>query len=420
MKPLAVASVVLISSVVSNAAAQPVDEPPAPAPAPEPAAAPAPADAAPPPVAAPAPAPLPAPAPPAADAAPPEAPASSASLTTPPEGRAAPPTEAATRSTAKLRAGLEVFAEYNYRRTSGPGTTSTWFHAFDVPRVHAAIEGVYDETLRGRVLLEAVRSASEGALIGVAGDSLVIRAREAYGAYRPVEALEVSAGIVPSLTIPELDGTWMLRAVAPSGLEASGLGAAADLGAKVRFEIPGRYGWLGLAATNGEGYTSRELNRGKNLEGAFEVHPLPRGALLPLGVFASYTSGSTSTVSARADRLTSGLVWQGRVVRAGAFFTYAWGVAQAGTQHAALGTAFLRVEPVARLLAGARVDVSVRDVRTAPADAISTVWLTAGYRLADPVEVFVAGTRTIPTTRAEAEIPGADSWSLRIIGRVVF
>ena len=73
---------------------------------------------------------------------------------------------------------------------SGPGSSSTWFHAFDVPRVHAAVEGAYDDTLRGRVVMEAVRSASEGALIGVSGDSLVIRVREAYGAYRPVEALE--------------------------------------------------------------------------------------------------------------------------------------------------------------------------------------------------------------------------------------
>jgi hypothetical protein len=382
MKTPAVAAALLVLAVAARAQAQPVEEPVS-------------ADAAPPPAVAPA-------------------------LSAPPEGRAAPPTEAATRGSGRLRAGLEVFAEYSYRRTSGPGVAKAWFHAFDVPRVHAAIDGAYDERLRGRVLLEAVRSASEGALVGVAGDSLVVRVREAYGAYRPLEVLEISAGVVPSLTVPELDGTWMVRAVAASGLEANGLGAAADLGAKARLDIPGRHGWVAVAATNGEGYTSRELNRGKNVEGAVEVHPFPRGALLPLGVFASYTAGSTSTVSARADRLTSGLVWQGLAVRAGAFFTYAWGVAQAGTQRAALGTAFVRVEPVSRVLAGARVDVAVRDVSAAPADSISTVWLTAGYRLADPAEVFLAGTRTIPTARAEAEVPGADAWSLRVIGRVVF
>ncbi len=263
----------------------------------------------------------------------------------PPNGRAAPPTEAATRGTSKIRAGLEVFAEYNYRRTLGPGDSSTWFHQFDVPRVHGAIEGEYDDKLRGRLLLEAVRSASEGALVGVAGDSLVVRVREAYGAYKVLAPVEISAGVIPTLTIPELDGTWMLRAIAPSGIEANGLGAPADLGAKVRVEAPDHYGWAAVAATNGEGYAGRELNRGKSIEGAIEVHPLPDGALLPLGIFFSYNAGSIGTVSARADRLTSGLVWQGTMVRAGAFFTYAWGVGQNGTQHAALGTAFLRVEP---------------------------------------------------------------------------
>jgi hypothetical protein len=313
-----------------------------------------------------------------------------------------------------------VFAEYNYRRTLGPGDTSSWFHAFDVPRAHGAIEGDYDERLRGRLVLEAVRSASEGALVGVAGDSLVVRVREAYGAYKLFEPVEVAAGVIPTLTVPELDGTWMLRAIAPSGMEANALGTPADLGVKVRVEAPQHYGWAALAATNGEGYAGRELNRGKTIEGAIEVHPAPDGALLPLGVFFSYNAGSLGTASARADRLTSGLVWQGTLVRAGAFFTYAWGVAQNGTQHAALGTAFLRVEPITRVLAGARVDVAVRDVRTAPADAISTVWLTAGYRVADPLEVFLAGSRSLPTSRADAEVPGADSWALRVIGRVVF
>ena len=151
-----------------------------------------------------------------------------------PVGRAAPPTEAARAENwaadAKVRAGLEIFAQYSYRDTAGPGDNRTWFHAFDVPRVHGAVEGQW-EAARGRVVLEATRSASEGSLIGVAGDSLVLRVREAYAAYRAWDVLDVSAGVVPTLTVPELDGTWMLRPIAPSGLEASGLLSPADLGA---------------------------------------------------------------------------------------------------------------------------------------------------------------------------------------------
>src|SRR5262249_32642976 len=77
-----------------------------------------------------------------------------------PVGHAAPPTEAATRGTGTVRAGLEVFAQYSYRNFFAPENNRTWFHAFDVPRVHGAVEGSWEQA-RGRVVLEAVRSASE-------------------------------------------------------------------------------------------------------------------------------------------------------------------------------------------------------------------------------------------------------------------
>lgn len=334
-----------------------------------------------------------------------------------PLGRAAPPTEAGTHGDGRVRAGLEVFASYTYRNDG-----DSWFHQFDVPRVHGAVEGEY-EHVRGRVVVEAVRSASEGALVGVAGDSLVVRVREGYAAYRPVTPLELSAGVVPTMTVPDLDGTWMMRAIAPSGLESAGLMPAADLGAKARVDLPAGYGWLGSALYNGDGYTSRELNRGKSFEGAAEIHPLPSiagQALKPLGVLGSYVSGSTGTSLARANRLTGGLVWQGERVRGGAYATYAWGIGQLGTQNGFLVSGFLRVEPIPRLLFGARVDHQNRNVDAATADRITSLWLAAGYRVALPLETFLAFDRTMPTTRAAAEVPGSDAWQLRAIGRVVF
>ncbi len=336
-----------------------------------------------------------------------------------PIGHAAPPTEAATRSTGPVRAGLEIFAQYSYRSFFAPSQTTEWFHAFDVPRVHGAVEGEWDKA-RGRIVLEATRSASEGSLVGVSGDSLVLRVREAYGAYRIVDGLEMTAGVVPTLTVPSLDGTWMLRAIAPSGLESNGLLSPADLGAKIRFDAPRGYGWIATAAYNGEGYTNRELNRGKTVESALEVHPLPAGALRPLGVFVSYVNGSTGTSFARANRLTGGLVWQGARVRAGAFVTYSIGFAQLGTQRGLLASGFVRIEPVPKLLFGARIDHVVRDVGGEPTDTITTAWGAAGYRIALPIEAFVAVSRSIPTARAQSEMPGSDAWELRTVGRVVF
>jgi len=336
-----------------------------------------------------------------------------------PVGRAAPPTEAATRGAGTVRAGLELFAQYAVRNTTGLDGNGTYFHVFDVPRVHAAIEAEW-QGAKGRLVLEATRSASEGSLVGVAGDSLVLRVREAYAAYRPFRLLEVSAGVVPTLTVPNLDGTWMLRPIAPSVLEANGFLSPADLGARVRTELPEGYGFLAVAAYNGEGYTSRELNRGKNIEGAVEIHPLPHGKLAPLGVFASFTSGSAGTTLVKSNRFVSGLVWQGSTVRAGAFFAHAWGLADLGTARALALTAFVRVEPIDRLYLGARFDHVVRDAVNDPLNTLDTVWGTVGYRVLDPLEGFLAVTRSIPTRRAEDEAPGSNYWDLRIIGRVVF
>lgn len=336
-----------------------------------------------------------------------------------PVGRAAPATEAASHGEGYVRAGLEVFAQYRFRQSQTTAGESEWFHEFDVPRVHAAIEGG-NATLRGRVLVEATRSASEGSLIGVAGDSLVLRVREAYAAFRPVAWVSFDAGVVPTLTIPELDGTWMTRAVAPSALEASGLASPADLGARAHLHLPRQFGWVAMAAYNGEGYRSRELNRGKNLEAAFEIHPVPHRSFVPLGVFGSYTAGSAGTGRARADRATGGLVWQDARVRAGAFVTWAHGFALDGAQRSWVLSAFARVEPVARLLLSGRVDHVVRDATAdAPSD-LSTLVGAVGWRAADSLEGFLAFTRSLPSARAESELPGSDNWTLSLVARVVY
>ena len=345
---------------------------------------------------------------------------------TAPEGAAAPPSEVASRGPgfssaggSRIRVGLEVFAQYSVRDVDAPSSNRTWFHQFDVPRVHAAVDGEY-EGVRGRVVLEATRSASEGSLIGVAGDSLVLRIREAYASYRPWGAFAIAAGVVPTLTVPELDGTWMMRAVAPSAVEAAGLLSPADLGAKMRFDLPHRYGWIGAGAFNGDGYTSRELNRGKNVESAVELHPLPDGPLLPVGVFASYAVGSTGTTRARADRLTAGLVWQGASIRAGALLTYAWGREQLGTAKGVVASAFARVEPVSRLYLAARYDHVVRDAVNDPTDTVSRILASLGYRIADPLEAFLVFDRSIPSNRAQNELPGSNAWEGRVVARVVF
>lgn len=329
---------------------------------------------------------------------------------------AAPPT-AAGNTGLSVRPGVEVFAQYAARLTNTTAGETEWFHRFDVPRVHAALTGEYRDA-RARVVLEAVRSAAEGSLVGVDGDSLVFRVREAYASWngRP---LHLQAGVVPTLTLPEIEGTWRLRAVAPTPLEVTALGSPADLGATARFDLPRTFGWVGVGAYNGEGYNGRELNRGKNVEIVASVHPFPWRAMQPLAVLASYTLGSSGTGAARANRFTGALLWQGASLRVGLTGTVAWGVDDDGGRLSYLLEGFARFEPVERLITGLRVSWWQRDDRE-ESDRVTTILGTVGYRVLDPLEIFGAVSRQIPGARAEDALPGSDHWEFRLVTRGVY
>lgn len=310
--------------------------------------------------------------------------------------------------------GLEVFVEYDLRFLRGP---QSWYHEFQIPRAHAWIAGEYGSA-RAKVNVEAVRSSSEGALLGVDGDSLVMRLREASIGYH-VPLFAFDAGVIPTLTIPRLDEAFGLRAVAATPLELTGLGSPADLGASARLNIPGERGFVAVAAYNGEGYHQRELNRGKNLEAAMELHLAPGTAVAPLGIFASFVNGSTGTALTRADRLTAGLVWRGERVSGGADMTYAWGVADDAAKRSILADAFVRAEPIQKFILGVRGFYWQRDTATS-ADRVWGVTGAVGYRIEKPLETFLAVSRVLTEGAAATALPGLDRWDLRVIGKLAF
>ena len=330
---------------------------------------------------------------------------------------ASPPT-AAGNTGLSVRPGVEVFAQYAVRSTVAPDGASVWTHAFDVPRVHAALTGEFGDA-RARVVLEAVSPSLGGTTGALVSDAFVFRLREAFAGWAPGRVLRVQAGVVPTLTIPEIEGTWRLRAVAPTALEQTGLGAPADLGATVRATLPGTFGWVGVGAYNGEGYNGRELDRAKSVEVAASVHPIPGRALAPLAVFASYIVGTSGVASTRADRLTAGLLWQGTDLRVGAVATIAWGVGSDGDRVSYLVEGFTRFEPVDRLLLGLRYSYLQRDDRL-EANQVHTVLGTVGYRIIEPLEVFAAASRSAPGASAAAVLPGSDQWEFRLVTRGVY
>lgn len=275
------------------------------------------------------------------------------------------------------------------------------------------------------MLVEAVRSAEDGSLVGVSGDSLVARLREGYGGYRGLPWLEVNAGLIPTLTLPEREGTWMLRAVGAPPQEEAGLLSPADIGGSARVLLPGSgpeedssHGWIGVAAYNGEGYTNRELNRGKNFEVAATVHPVSSGILRALALFAGYTKGSTGTGLSRSDRATGALLWQGSFLRAGAGFTYAWGLADSGSTRAWMMDGFANLKPWRGLITALRASSWRRS--TESDDSVLSLTGAVGWEFDPALQIFLAVTRSLPTDDAQAALPDSDYLEARAIARVAF
>lgn len=317
-----------------------------------------------------------------------------------------------------LTPSLDVIAQYALRDTRAQDGSSSWFHQFEVPRVWLGLEASEGDA-HGRVILEGVRSAGDGALIGIGGNSIVGRVREAWAGYRAFDALEIRAGIVPTLVIPTLDATWALRALGPTSLEAYRLTSPADLGAAASYTLPDGYGALSAGAFNGEGYTNRELNRGKSSAFSALIRPMPRGVLAPLALFASYERGSAGTGSSRADRLVGAIAFTDERVQGLASATYAWGVDGDGARRAWILEAGVRAMPIGPLLLAARGAIYVRDTAVS-GDAVRTVTLAVGARASTRLEGWLAFDRTSPTGPARDALPGSDNWQLRAVARVAF
>ena len=314
----------------------------------------------------------------------------------------------------RLRAGLEVIALYQVVVPQSRSGTGSWYHAFDLDRAHAWLGGSLGP-VEGRVLLEAVRSARQGALMGVAGDSLVFRAREAWGALHPWSWLAVRGGLLPTLLQPAVEVNEGLRALGANPLEADGLLTPADLGASVTGLLPAGYGRLSLAVWNGEGYQGPERNRGKNVEAWLEVHPLAGlAAARPLRLGVGLSIGSAGTGRARTNRYAGLLAWATPRLAVGGAFTWADGVAGDGRERGYVAEGWARARPWAGLLLAVRGARTARDVDVA-GDAISRVTAAVGWRFRGALDVWLAGNRTWLGDRARTALPGLDAWAVGLV-----
>ncbi len=311
------------------------------------------------------------------------------------EGTAAPATRAATGipTIGKLTFGAEIFATYT-QRVSGDGN-GTGDSRFDLGRLHLATQYA-TEQMTARVVIEGVRATADGALFGVAGDSFVIRAREAYAeAHLPFD-VHARAGVLPTLTLPEVEGTWLLRAVSAVPLEQSRMAFAADVGAQVKWNAPSQFGWV-----------------------AASLHPLASLKSPALAVFVSGTRGTLGVTSARNDRATGAVLWQGAKLRAGITYTSGYGLGGDGAMRPSLIEAFVSSEPVPAVLVGLRANRFVIDAR-GESPTVDGVLVSAGYRIAPELEVHGVFDMGRANDAAKVAQPGSDRIEGRAVVRAIF
>jgi hypothetical protein len=163
----------------------------------------------------------------------------------------------------------------------------------------------------------------------------------------------------------------------------------------------------------------------------FSIHPFAAWeATRPIAILGAVLIGSSGTGSARNDRFTGGLGYEGERFGIMGSFTWAMGIQDDPTREAALAEVFVRGEPVRNLLLGARGSYFLRDVRVEESRVV-TVLVSGGYRIPmprvvaaftgpTPLEAHLALVRSAPGGVARVEDPESDFWEGRLIARVVY
>jgi hypothetical protein len=223
----------------------------------------------------------------------------------------------------------EVFAGYRHSNTGGDVGSQ-----FMLDRAEAATGLLWHPTQRFygglTTAVEAVRSAGPQSLIGVDGDSLVVRMLEAYGhgavALGPIH-VGARFGLVPERWIEQIEKGYDTRGIDPLSSDRLFFDRS-DVGATLTVS-----GWNGLVEldvefVNGEGRAQRELNLGKNTSAILTVRPiqrqLPRGPMT-LALHGSYRDGSIGVASARNHRAAAATTFASPWAYAGVEYVHALG-----------------------------------------------------------------------------------------------
>lgn len=185
--------------------------------------------------------------------------------------------------------------------------------AFEIERAELGLRTEPIAWAGAELRLESVRSASGGSLLGVDGNSMVVRVKRAqayvHGELGPVH-LEGRVGMIQDIWIEALEGQTSLRGFSPLTAESGDFFDTSDAGGSLVLKtgpqlLGGDAFRLALSLTNGEGRRDSERNRGKNITAVLSIQPVVAvlaGAPLRVGLHGAFRDGSAGTLSTRNHR----------------------------------------------------------------------------------------------------------------------
>jgi opacity protein-like surface antigen len=207
------------------------------------------------------------------------------------------------------------------------------FNEFYLSRAEVGLWSFWDQrrALGAELRLEAVRAAGPQSVLGVDGDSLVLRVKRGWGFVRhhwgPVAA-EGRLGLIPDPWVDVLVQHYQLRGLSASLSERGLFFDTSDLGAALHLDLWGGLAQVRLAATNGQGRNQVEQNTGKNTTALLVLRPLSMDTPTrptELRLVAAWRDGSQGVGSSRDHRLALGALWTSPWVDLGLEWLQAWG-----------------------------------------------------------------------------------------------
>jgi hypothetical protein len=232
----------------------------------------------------------------------------------------------------KILVELQLWTDADWERVTGPDLSQ-----FRLDRGEAGATVGLGSDAGAEVRLETVRSAQDGGVLGIAGDSLVPRIKRAqvFGRYDagPVH-LEGAIGVVADPWITALEDGDTERPLVATASEGLLGWSPSDLAALVRARLgPVR---LSVSFGNGEGLSYPERNQGKTTTAVAEVVPYVDRDLR-VRVIGMARDGSIGPALVRDRRAGGGAVIESEYANAGGEIVHAWGV---GDRTEATGNAF--------------------------------------------------------------------------------